>query len=153
MTLNWRAMSCLLTKVKKRQCLMTLPQKGQNMTCPPILGQCIIYKDKTKGLIACNHTQDIDVWQQGQMTRTYWMSSCPRWMQSKSSQMNLQQSLRGELMKLMWPHKACMTTWSSLADLHQHIKVWKEGHSYKDIEASHSQDGWCIHTIFECHEF
>ena len=151
-------MSCLLTKAKKRQCLMTLPQKGQNMTCPPILGQCIIYKDKTKGLIACNHTQDIDVWQQGQMTRTYWMSSCPTWMQSKSSQMNLQQRLRGELMKLVLPHKAHATTQS----LYDHMKLisWPtptyqgmEGHSCKDIEASHSQDGWCIHTIFECHEF
>ena len=33
------------------------------------------------------------------------------------------------------------TTQSSLAELCQHVKVWKEGCSPRDVEASHSQDG------------
>ena len=52
--------------------------QGQNMTHPLILGQCIICKGKMKALIAQDYTQDIDIWQQGQMTKISWMSSCWR---------------------------------------------------------------------------
>ena len=44
---------------------LPLPQQGQNMTHPLVLGQCIIYKDETKVLIACDNTQDINVQHQG----------------------------------------------------------------------------------------
>ena len=36
--------------------------------------------------------------------------------------------------------EVCATTWSSIAELCQCIKVWKEGHSLRDVETSCSQD-------------
>ena len=37
--------------------------------------------------------------------------------------------------------EVCTITQSSLTQLCQCIKAWKEGHSHRDVEASHSQDG------------
>ena len=33
-------------------------------------------------------------------------------------------------------------TQSSIAELHQCVKAWKERHSQRDVETSHSRDGW-----------
>ena len=38
--------------------------------------------------------------------------------------------------------EVCATTQSSIAELHQHVKAWKEGHSQRHIETSQLQDGW-----------
>ena len=54
----------------KDKAVITLPWKGQNMTHSSILGQCIVYKDEMKVLIAHNHTQNINIQQQGQTMRT-----------------------------------------------------------------------------------
>ena len=35
----------------------------------------------------------------------------------------------------------CANTWNLIAELCQCIKVWKERHSQRDVETSHSQDG------------
>ena len=37
--------------------------------------------------------------------------------------------------------EACANTQSLIVELRQHIKAWKEGHSQRDVETSHLQDG------------
>ena len=120
---------------------MTLPREGQDTTHPSIRRQHIVYRDETKVLIAWGHTvhRCLTTRSDDEEILDEFLSKMDE-IEKDSDEAAAETKRRAD--------EAHVTTWSSLAELCQCVKMWKEGCSHRDAEACHSWDGqlWTCHT-------
>ena len=132
---NWRTTSCCLIKAKKKQCLTTLPKEDQAMIH---LETERAYRLK-RWNESDDHSQSHPV-HHHQTTRSDNKDILDGFLSKMDeTEKHLDEAVTEAKRRADEVHA---NTWSSMAELHQCVKAWKDRHSQRDVETSCLWDSW-----------